>query len=109
MGERVRAKLSVRVAGCHCLGASLAKSWLNINILRSRGLLTVMGWSFFRGPLFEAPPSLKKKGCQFFAYLKSQKVPGLSEPPIIAALRPWFEYASFEYKEAYFPDNLNFD
>ena len=27
----------------------------------------------------------------------------------IAALRPWFEYASFEYKEAYFPDNLNFD
>ena len=27
----------------------------------------------------------------------------------IAALRPWFEYASFEYKEAYFSDNLNFD
>ena len=27
----------------------------------------------------------------------------------IAALKPWFEYASFEYKEAYFPDNLNFD
>ena len=28
---------------------------------------------------------------------------------LIAALRPWFEYASFEYKEAYFSDNLNFD
>ena len=27
----------------------------------------------------------------------------------IAALRPYIEYASFEYKEAYFSDNLNFD
>ena len=27
----------------------------------------------------------------------------------IAALKPWFECASFEYKEAYFSDNLNFD
>ena len=27
----------------------------------------------------------------------------------IAALRPWFKCASFEYKEAYFPDNFNFD
>ena len=27
----------------------------------------------------------------------------------IAGLRPWFKYAYFEYKEAYFSDNLNFD
>ena len=27
----------------------------------------------------------------------------------IAALRPWLEYASFEFKEAYFADKLNFD
>ena len=27
----------------------------------------------------------------------------------IAALNPWFEFASLEYKEAYFSDNLNFD
>ena len=27
----------------------------------------------------------------------------------IASLWPWFKYASFEYKKAYFSDNLNFD
>ena len=27
----------------------------------------------------------------------------------IASLKPWFKCASFEYKEAYFSDNLNFD
>ena len=49
------------------------------------------------------------KGTSFGGYRTISRSGDLGSFFWIAALRPWFEYASFEYKEAYFSDNLNFD
>ena len=49
------------------------------------------------------------KGTNFGSFRTISRSGDLGSFFSIAALRPWFEYASFEYKEAYFSDNLNFD